>query len=193
MKLSVEKTDVFWYEERGLQTQKQERAAQLTEAAQCRGSSRVARHFRRHSPLRRYTHNRCPHISRLCTSNSPGGTRTRLNNKQIKRCQYHGYSPSRSLYSSFSSLSFPFVFIIFSFYGHFILSLCLHCYYYRHHHHHCHNHYQLTAVSFVGTVATVVVIVTAITATSFRLEGLHNRMVTNWHVAIQILMDWFIG
>ena len=160
----MEKTDLFRYEECGLQTQKQERSAQLTEAAECRGNSRITRHFRRHSPLRRHTHNFCPHISRLRTSNSPGGTRTRLNNRKIKRCQYHGYSPSWSLYSSFSSLSFIFVFTVFNFYGHFILSLCLHCYYHHHHHHHhhCHNPHQLTAVSFVGTVVTLLVIVTAV-------------------------------
>ena len=131
---------------------------QLTEAAGCWCSSRVARHFRRHSHLRRHTDNLCTHTSRLCTSYSPGSTRTRLNNKQIKRCQYHGYSPSWSLYSSFSSLSFIFVFIVFNFYGHFILSLCLHCYY----HHHCHNDHQLTAVSFVGTVDTHRPTVTAV-------------------------------
>ena len=126
MNLSVEKTDLFRYEERGLQTQNQERPAQLTEAAGCRGSSRVARHFRRHTALCRHTYSLCPNISRLSTANSSGSTRTRLNNKQIKRCQYHRYSPSWPLYSSFSSLSFIFVFTVFNFYGHFILSLCLH-------------------------------------------------------------------
>ena len=53
---------------RGLQNQKQDRAAQLTKAAGCRCSSRVGHHFRRHSGCSRYTHDSCTHRSRLGTS-----------------------------------------------------------------------------------------------------------------------------
>ena len=81
-------------------TQKQDRAAQLTKAAGCRCSSRVGRHFRRHSRCSRYTHDSCTHRSRLGTSIRPSGTRTRarLNNKQ-KGLHYYMYSPSLTLYS----------------------------------------------------------------------------------------------
>ena len=108
------KTDLFRYEERGLQTQNQDRVAQLTEAAVCRGSSRVARHLRHHSPHRRHTDNSCQYISRFCTASRVGGTRTRLNNREIiliKRLNYHRYSPSSLLYLS-----------LFTF-----IHLCLHC------------------------------------------------------------------
>ena len=54
MNLWALKTDLFLYKVRGLQTQNQDRAAQLTKAAGCRCSSRVGRHFRRHSHCSRY-------------------------------------------------------------------------------------------------------------------------------------------
>ena len=85
------------------------------------------------------------------------GRHLRSTEQQTKRLQYHVYSPSSSLHSSFSSLSFTFAFIVFVFHRHFIISLCLRCYY---HHHHCHNHHQLTAVSFVGNVVPKTVVVT---------------------------------
>ena len=55
---------------------------QLTEAARCRGSSRVARHLRRHSPHRRHTDNAGQYIPRLGTASRLRSTRTRLNEEQ---------------------------------------------------------------------------------------------------------------
>ena len=91
MKLSVVKTDPFRHEKRGLPTQMQDQAAQLTEAAGCRGSSRVGRHFRRHRSRCCYTQNPYTLIPRFCTSSRPRGARTRLNNKQndfVMMCIY---------------------------------------------------------------------------------------------------------
>ena len=96
-------------------TQKRDRAAQLTEAAGCRCSSRVGRHFRRHSGCSRYTHDCCTHRSRLGTSIRPSGTRTRakLNNKQnaflITCIHLHYYMYSPSLLHVFTFINIVFV------------------------------------------------------------------------------------
>ena len=142
--------------------------ALLTEAAGRRGSSRVARHFRHHSPHRRHTDNSCQYISRFCTASRQGSTRTRLNNRERKKLSALIITGIHlHLYCiCLSSLSFTFVLTAFDFYRRFILSLCLHCYHHHHHHyhHHClwHNLHQLTAVLFVGSIPTVVEIVTAV-------------------------------
>ena len=90
-----------------------------------RGSSWVARHFRRHSRRCRCTHSPSSNIPRWCTSIRPGGTSASLNNKQSTfvitrihlhrhcvRLSVHFHSPLSSLYwSSVVTLSLAFVYI----------------------------------------------------------------------------------